>query len=170
MSAEVAATYRLAGTVDVGAPVDEVRRWLVEPQLLERWVIGVQSVTPTSPTEVRVTSGSGRMNFTLLGVILELTPTRVVKRYVLDSPRPADQLAFDRTVRFDVAAAPAGTRVSASVDVIINGLPRSVVGRSEAVEQRALERSLERLRSSVAGRRRSLWAKWRDQGQSPQVL
>lgn len=134
--------------------------WLVEPDRLCRWVIGLHTMTAVGDqfsVDLGITGAVYARGTQLVAEVAEHTADRVVRRYRLPS---ADE--YSRTVTYHLTSIGAGTRVECVAETVVPGLSRSVVGPAQRRERASMAASLERLSALVAGSQRSLLARWLD--------
>lgn len=175
--------YTISGEVVLAAPAADVVRWLATPELMDRWMVGIDGIQvlddgqPVVGARIRVQTSSGRhAGWTFTGEITELGESRVVRRYALEElrasgvPLEADTSGYARTVTYELAAEGDGTRVRCAAVTVIPGLAGTGARAGAKAEQQTLERSLERLEAEVAGRQRGLLGRFRDAGQTPAPL
>ncbi|GAA1284142.1 hypothetical protein [Planotetraspora silvatica] len=166
--------YAFDGGVTVECPSADVLRWLVMPDLMSRWIAGLDAVTliDSQPDVVgartRLDYGGGaRSPGTFHGEVVELSDQVLVRCY-----RPAfGQDKYERTVRYDLRAIGAATALRCSVQTRLLGLPAVLRRLPPRYEQVHLNRSLERLRSLAGGRQQlPLLRRIRDSGLQSQPL
>jgi carbon monoxide dehydrogenase subunit G len=150
--------YRLDGRVQIRAAPEEIIRWLTEPELMSRWMLGMSSIEASgNGIRVEVIHG-GRAGWTFAGEIVEQTTNRLVRRYRLASG--GDQ--YERTVTYEIGD---GT-VDVAVVTEIPGLDERAAKMGAKAEQKALERSIERLRTEIQGEGGGFFARFRASGGS----
>jgi len=174
--------YEFEGAVSVAGPPEAVLHALVTPELMARWMVGVDSVSDAgdgagSRVEVVASLGSryGRAGWRYLGEVVERSPTTLVREYQLSETRagvlasPVAPAEYHRTVRYTLRPDGDQTGVRCTVTTRIPGLARAAARRGGRSEARSLECSLQRLRDVVHGTTRSPLVRWlRGSGQSPQ--
>jgi Polyketide cyclase / dehydrase and lipid transport len=141
--------YALEGAVEIGASGDEILRWLGQPELMRRWM-GVSSVE-ASGTGIRVEVSHGAYaGWTYIGEITERGEDRLVRRYRLAGSHEDD---YERTVTYELTSTGRnGVRLGVTVVTLIPGLDDRAARMGAKAENRALDRSLGRLRDAVEGR------------------
>jgi hypothetical protein len=166
--------YTFGSQATIERPCAEVRHWLVTPPLMPKWIVGLDAVVPLSAPVDTVGAlflldfgpGAGSPG-TFRGEILEIGETSLVRRY-----RPsfgAD--AYERTVRYDLRADPAGSELSCTVHTVRLTPGIEVRQTARRKELQHLERSLGRLRALAEGRaERSLLRRILDAPTTPQPL
>jgi hypothetical protein len=181
VSEPAATEYEIDGRVSIRATGDDLCEWLVIPDRMSRWMLGVDAVealeseTPGVGARVRVTasigvSGGMAAGWTFVGEIVELAPERLVRRYRIEEMRAGVQPAgagdqqYERTVTYELDAEAGITTLACSATTVIPGLHRSAARAGAKAERRALGRSLERLRADVEGARPGLLARFGDSG------
>lgn len=186
MSSSAAGGYTITGEVALLASPADVAPWLVTPELMDRWMVGIDGievlrgeagVAPAVGDRIRVmTSIGGKAGWLFQGELTVLGPERIVRTYALEElssggvALAADTSGYARTVTYDLASRDAGTLLTCSAQTVIPGLASTAAGPGAAKEQKALQRSLERLEAEVAGRQRGLIGRLRDAGQVPAPL
>jgi carbon monoxide dehydrogenase subunit G len=151
--------YDLAASVEIEATPEEVIRWLATPELMRRWMLGVSSIEADGDRiRVEVIHG-GHAGWSYVGEIVERTTTRLVRRYGLATG--GDD--YERIVTYQCSG-DGPVRVTASVVTAIPGLAESAARMGAKAEQKALERSLDRLRSQIRGNRGGWLARLRGSG------
>ena len=153
-------TIRADAAVTIPVPREALLPWLVEPERLCTWVVGLHSVTPVGDqfgVELGATGAVYGRGTHLEAELLEASPGRVVRRYRL--PSSSD---YSRTVTYVLTSRGAGTRIECVAETVIRGLSRSVAGPAQRREAASMAASLERLDAVVTGSPRSLWARWLD--------
>jgi uncharacterized protein YndB with AHSA1/START domain len=172
-------SYAIEGRAALRAPAGEVVRWLVRPELIGRWMPGVERVEPLTGGEPAVgartrvvVSGGVYAGWTFVGEIAELEADRLVRVWELDGARAgalpieAGADALRRTVTWALApAGGGGTELTCSVVTAIPGLGASAARLGGRAEERALRAALDRLRAEADGERRGLLARLRGGGQ-----
>jgi hypothetical protein len=166
--------YTFGSQATIERPCAEVRHWLVTPRLMPKWIVGLDAVVSLSaPVDVvgalillDFGPGAGTPG-TFRGEILEIGETSLVRRY-----RPsfgAD--AYERTVRYDLRADPAGSQLSCTIHTMRLNPGIEVRPTARRKELQHLERSLGRLRALVEGREeRSLLRRILDGPTTPHPL
>lgn len=170
--------YDLAATVTIRAPGPEILRWLETPELIEGWVLGVNSIEALGPdggdggsrTRLEISSGSWA-GWTYVGEVIERSDRRLVRRYRLESSRSGSMPVansvqqYERTVTYDLSATREdAVELAAAVVTTIADLNPRAARMGARAEQRALERSLERLQAGVEGKALGLFSRFRDSG------
>jgi uncharacterized protein YndB with AHSA1/START domain len=155
--------YALEGKVTIGAPAEEVLRWLQEPELISRWM-GVGSIE-TAGTGVRVdVLHGGYAGWSYEGEITESGADRLVRRYRF-AGRGAEE--YERTVTYELRPTGAdGVELGITAVTLIPGLDERAARMGGKAEQRSLERALERLKDAVAGRGGGFLSRLRGSGGS----
>ncbi|WP_354702249.1 hypothetical protein DSM112329_02605 [Paraconexibacter sp. AEG42_29] len=178
--------YTLTASIGLAAPPAGVVPWLVTPDLMDRWMVGVDGIVVLDKADdeaaavgdrIRViASVGGKAGWLFEGTLATLGPERVVRAYTLIElssggvPLEADTTGYTRTVTYDLTTDAPGTQLSCTVVTVIPGLAEAAAGPAAAKEQKTLQRSLERLEAEVAGRQRGLIGRFRDAGQVPAPL
>ncbi|MFJ3235708.1 SRPBCC domain-containing protein [Streptomyces sp. NPDC086787] len=166
--------YSFDGAVTVECPYADVLRWLVMPDLMSRWIVGLDAVTllDSQPDVVgahtRLDFGGGKCSpGTFHGEVVELSDQILIRCY-----RPGfDSDKYERTVRYDLRATGAATALRCSVQTRLLGLPAVLRRLPYRDEQVHLHRSLERLRSLAEGQQQlPLLRRIRDSGLQAQPL
>lgn len=114
---------RTAATIDIAAPPSEVFRWLIEPELLARWIGGFARAEPITEGPVRVGSRSrdvieadGR-RLVLETEITELVPDRRLAVHIRYEGGENDDA-------YDLEPVAGGTRLTYLSDVRLTGAAR----------------------------------------------
>jgi hypothetical protein len=110
--------YAFEGAVTVGRPSVDVLRWLMTPDCMSRWIVGLDAVTllDSQPdvvgAQTRLDFGPGQLSpGTFRGEVVELSDQTLVRRY-----RPGfDADKYERTVRYDLRTIGAATGLLCSV-------------------------------------------------------
>jgi hypothetical protein len=165
--------YAFDGSVTVECASEDVQRWLVMPDLMSRWIAGLEGVgvLDSQPDVVgartRLDFGAGKGSPGVFhGEIVELSDQVLIRRY-----RPGlDADKYERTVRYALRAIGAATALRCSVQTRLLGVPAVLRRLPQRDEQVHLQRSLDRLRSLTEGRQLSLLRRIRDSGLKPQPL
>ena len=157
--------YEITGRVSIAADPARVLPWLIEAERLPRWALGIESVETLEAGRIRVigaSRGGGiSVGWVFLGETTEAGPERIVRRYRLEG----EEDRYERVVTYLVQPGASGaTEVSCAATTSIPGLAAAAARAGGKAEQRALGRSLERLRDGVEGRRPGLLARLRDSG------
>jgi hypothetical protein len=155
--------YTLEGAVEIGASRDEILRWLEQPERMRRWM-GVSSVEAAG-TRIRVEVSHGAYaGWTYFGEITERGKDRLIRRYRLAGSHE-DQ--YERTVTYELTSTGRdGVELGVTVVTLIPGLNEAAARMGGKAENRALDRSLDRLRDAVEGRGRGLLSRLRGSGGS----
>ncbi|MCW3041626.1 MAG: hypothetical protein JWM31_3531 [Solirubrobacterales bacterium] len=174
--------YTISGSITLAAAPADVVAWLATPELLDRWMLGVDGIEvmdegrPVLGARIRAVTSSGRhAGWIFSGEIVELSAQRVVRRYALDELSTggvrleADTSGYARTVTYDLTPAGDGraTQLRCTAVTVIPGLDAAGATAGAGKEQKTLDRSLERLEAEVAGRPRGLIGRFRDTGLAP---
>lgn len=178
--------YQFSVSELMPVPPAQLLPWLCEPELMKRWIPGVDDVVVAdgSPqavgcvTTVTLSSGSqyGNVGWRLTGHVDEIGPHRLMRTYRMRSmtagvlPMTVGPGEYLRTVVYDLTPA-AGTQLVCTVRTSIPGLARSAAGAGGRAEAKSLRRSLRVLSQLSAGQRIS-WIRraWMTSGRSPQAL
>ncbi|GII30058.1 SRPBCC family protein [Planotetraspora mira] len=166
--------YAFDGAVTVECPSADVLRWLVMPDLMSRWIAGLEAVTLLD-SQPDVVGAHTRLDFeggrrgpgTFHGEVVELSDQMLIRCY-----RPAfGRDKYERAVRYDLRAIGAATALRCSVQTRLLGVPAVLRRLPQGHEQTHLHRSLERLRSLAGGLRQlPLLRRIRDSGLQAQPL
>lgn len=173
--------YTLDAELLIGSPAPEVRRWLVEPELMRSWMIGIDEIESVEDTAGRVltcsiSSGPYRAGSRFVGTLDRSTLTHVRRSYRLVASRaggiemPEVPEAYIRTVDYQLVPNRGSTQVRCTVTTVIPGLGSAAARAGSNAEQRSLKRSLERLGALVTSGNRSLIARLRDSQHAGQPL
>jgi hypothetical protein len=166
--------YSFDGAVTVECPSADVLRWLVTPDLMSRWIVGLDAVTllDSQPDIVgahtRLDFGAGKSSpGTFHGEVVELSDQILIRCY-----RPGfDPDKYQRTVRYDLRATGTATALRCSVQTRLLSLPSMLRRLPRRNEQVHLHRSLERLRALTEGQHQlPLLRRIRDSALQPQPL
>jgi hypothetical protein len=169
--------YAVDGAVAIRARREEILPWLVEPERMARWMVGVDSIEPAGEGAVRLQASAGiYAGWTFVGETESPAPNRLVRRYRLESGRAGvlpvgGDEPYERTVRYDLVATDGGAiEVRCTATTVIPGLARAAARAGARAEQRTLDRSLDRLRDVAEGRRPGLLRRLRDSSATPAPL
>lgn len=143
-------SYRFGATVEVGAAPDEVWPWLVEPDLLVRWVPGATGWSVGADGGVSCvigSTGNGAHPVGYVGGPQQTTDAGVVRTWAL----PATFGDWHREVGYTLSPSPGGTTVAVVVTTTIPGGRRRTLAAGAKVEAAALVGALDHLAAQVAG-------------------
>ena len=167
--------YAFDGAVTVGRPSVDVLRWLMAPDCMSRWIVGLDAVTllDSQPdvvgAQTRLDFGPGRLSpGTFRGEVVELSDQTLIRRY-----RPGfDADKYERTVRYDLRSIGAATGLRCSVRTRLLGANPTVLSRLPTRGERVhLHHCLKRLCSLAEGKQRPpLLRRIRDSRLAPQPL
>ena len=165
--------YAFDSSVAIGLPGGRVLPWLVAPDLMPAWIIGLVAVTPLNAAPGAV-GGQTRLDFgsghgkpgTFHGEILELTDALLVRRY-----RPGfDPDGYERTVRYDLRPDGPGSTLTCSVHTRLLAAQSLSFASATRNGLKHLSRSLDKLRLAAEGTRVPLPTRIGDSGLLPQAL
>jgi uncharacterized protein YndB with AHSA1/START domain len=178
--------YLIEASVSVNRPREEVMRWLTEPDLMARWIVGADRAESVGDhaaaagsvirLSVSMAGGQFRVAQTYLGEVIEVSEFRLVRRYRLEHVRagvaqmvsgPAE---YERTVTYSLSGAGGGMQVNCAARTVIPGLAQAAAKAGARAESRSLRRSLDRLRECAEDGQRGLLGRLRDGSQSAQAL
>jgi uncharacterized protein YndB with AHSA1/START domain len=132
-------------TVEIGQPPAEVFPYLVEPELMKRWIGGLVEFTPLDDgprpgsRSLQRVEQAGR-TWDVESEILELVPERRLAAR-------AQGGAFSTMLAYDLQPNDGGTRLTGSIETKLEGLGRRLLGGVAArAAQRKLVADLERLK------------------------
>ncbi len=141
---------RAEHSVEIGRPPADVFPYLIEPQLMQRWIGGLVEFTPLDG-ERRVGARS-KQKVEQAGRTWELE-SRIVE--LVHGERLAAETnagAFKSLVVYDLEATATGTRLRATADTEVRGLGKRFLGGAAArVAERKLTSDLDRLRRLLDG-------------------
>jgi len=157
--------YTITAREVVNRSPSEVIRWLATPGLMTRWVLGAVKVEAldgrgiAAGARTRLVVQVGRYGHAYLGEIIDVTESRLVRRYHLERMKtgvlaaPAGQEEYERvlTYEFSPGAAASGTWLSCVAQTSIPGLPKTAARTGAKSEAKSLARSLERMRVCAEG-------------------
>jgi uncharacterized protein YndB with AHSA1/START domain len=142
--------HRAEHTVVVARPPAEVFPYLVEPDLMQRWIGGLIEFTPLGDAagvgarSRQKVEQAGR-TWDVESEIVELVPNRRLSARATSS-------AFASTLSYALEPAPEGTRLHGTVETRLRGLAGRVLGGVAArAAERRLVGDLERLKQLLDG-------------------
>jgi hypothetical protein len=153
--------YALHATTELPGGGEEIMRWLTNPELMRKWMLGISSIEADGDrVRVEVIHG-GHAGWSFVGEIVEQATNRLVRRYGLAS----GDGDYARTVTYELGNTdPVALEVS--VTTAIPGLAEVAARMGAKAEQKALERSLRRLRAEIEGAGGGFFARLRGSGGS----
>jgi uncharacterized protein YndB with AHSA1/START domain len=161
--------YEFSAQQAMAASPEEVMRWLEDPALMARWIIGVdraESVDRRVRLTVATTVARQHIATTYTGETIERTAGRFVRRY----NDTHDDVTIDRTITYELEPTPAGCTLTCSVTTDVEGIPARIVRASRRDHLKSIRRSLRRLAVLVKGGEPSRWALYIDRRQTGQTL
>ena len=150
----------------VSRSAGEVIRWLATPDLMVRWILGAEKIEAlngrgiAAGARTRLMVQTGRFGHAYLGEIIDVTESRLVRRYHLERMKtgvlavPTGQEEYERVLTYELSpgAAGSGTWLSCLARTSIPGLPKAAARMGAKSETKSLARSLERMRACAEGR------------------
>jgi len=130
-----------------------------------RWVLGAEQIEAldgrgiAAGARTRLVVQTGRFGHAYLGEIIDVTQSRLVRRYHLERMKtgvlaaPAGQEEYERVLTYELSpgAAGSGTWLSCTAQTSVPGLPKAAARAGAKSEAKSLARSLERMRVCAEG-------------------